>query len=66
MEHNSDQYIDETKPSCDPNMSRKEFLALVLKRAAVAGVVVAAPKVIDKFLVPPVKAMTSTGKGQRP
>jgi len=46
--------------SCEPTLRRKEFLALVLKRATLAGVVLAAPRVVDKFLVPPAKAMMVT------
>jgi hypothetical protein len=57
---------DENRPSCEEGLSRKEFIALVVKRAAIAGAVVAAPKVLDKFLVPPVEALTSTGGGHRP
>jgi hypothetical protein len=44
----------------DKSISRKEFVRLVLKRGAIAGAIVAAPKIIDKFLVPPVYAGTST------
>lgn len=47
-------------PSSDKSISRKEFVRLVLKRGAIAGAIVAAPKIIDKFLVPPVHAGTST------
>jgi hypothetical protein len=45
--------------SCDPSLSRKEFL----KRAAVAalgtGAVFALPAIVDKFLVPPAYAIGS-------
>ncbi len=47
-------------PASDKSISRKEFVRLVLKRGAIAGAIVAAPKIIDKFLVPPVYAGTST------
>lgn len=42
--------------SSDPALNRKQFLALVLKRAGIAGAIVVAPKVVDSFLVPPVYA----------
>lgn len=44
-------------------MSRQEFLASVIKNAAIAGTVVAAPKVVDKFLVPPAYAAGSLTTG---
>jgi len=40
-------------------MTRKDFLALVIKRASIAGMIVAAPKIVDKFLIPPVYAAAS-------
>jgi hypothetical protein len=42
--------------SCDPSLNRKQFLALVIKRAGLAGAILAAPKVVDSFLVPPAYA----------
>jgi hypothetical protein len=54
---------DESQASSVQGMSRKEFLTTVVKGAAVAGVIVAAPKVVDKFLVPPVYAANSTTAG---
>ncbi|MBX9879528.1 MAG: hypothetical protein K2Y22_13790 [Candidatus Obscuribacterales bacterium] len=51
---------DANSPASDKSISRKEFVHLVLKRGAIAGAIVAAPKIIDKFLVPPVYAGTST------
>ncbi|HEY9772473.1 MAG TPA: hypothetical protein V6C81_01555 [Planktothrix sp.] len=49
--------------SCDPTITRKEFIDTVVKRAALAGGLVAGYKVIDKFLVPPAYAQTSGGGG---
>jgi hypothetical protein len=56
----------EDRPSCEAGLSRKKFVELVLKRAAIAGAVLSAPKIIDKFLVAqPAQAMpTSTQHGQ--
>ncbi len=51
---------DGSTPASDKSISRKEFVRLVLKRGAIAGAIIAAPKIIDKFLVPPVYAGTST------
>lgn len=45
----------------DPTLTRQEFLLKIVKAAAIAGGVLAAPKVIDKFLVPPALASSSTG-----
>jgi hypothetical protein len=51
--------------SCEPTMTRKDFVAKVVRRATIAGAILAAPAVIDKFLVPPgIAAMMSpTGTG---
>jgi hypothetical protein len=54
-----DMYKAESR-SCEPGLSRKEFMAMVLRRAVVAGAVLSAPKVVDKFLMPPAKAMMVT------
>lgn len=48
------------KPACDANLSRKEFLTKLVQRAAVAGSLIAAPQIVDKFLVPPAYALNST------
>jgi len=50
--------------ACDNSISRKEFLATLVKRAAVAGTLVAAPKILDHFLVPPAYARSSTNHRQ--
>lgn len=65
----SDQKPEDTRceqpdVSCDPSMSRKEFVALVLKRGAITGAILAAPRVLDKFLVAPgLAANPSSGTG---
>jgi hypothetical protein len=46
--------------SCEPTLSRKEFVAFVLKRAGVVGTIIAAPKVVDKYLVRPAEAKAAT------
>jgi len=51
---------DDRSPASDKTLSRKEFVRLVLKRGAIAGTLLAAPKILDKFLVPPVSATAST------
>jgi hypothetical protein len=56
----------EKTSSCEPGLTRKEFIAMVVKRGAIAGAIIAAPKVVDKFLVPPAHAMTSTGHAHLP
>jgi hypothetical protein len=54
------QETDVNKPACDATLSRKDFLTKLVQRAAVAGSLIAAPKIIDKFLVPPAQALNST------
>ncbi|CAN5675571.1 hypothetical protein BH10CYA1_BH10CYA1_55250 [soil metagenome] len=54
------QELDSHKTACDATLSRKEFLTKLVQRAAVAGSLIAAPKIIDKFLVPPAQALNST------
>jgi hypothetical protein len=44
--------------SCDPVLNRKQFLELVVRRAGPVGALLIAPKIVDKFLVPPVSAAT--------
>ncbi len=56
----SRQETDVNKPACDATLSRKDFLTKLVQRAAVAGSLIAAPKIIDKFLVPPAQALNST------
>lgn len=46
--------------SCEQSLTRAEFIARVLKGAALTGGLLAAPKVLDKFLVPPAFAGAST------
>ena len=55
----------ENKPACDSTYSRKEFLATLIRRATVAGALIAAPRILDKFVVPPVYASGSKGTGTR-
>jgi hypothetical protein len=55
----NNQNLD-TEKACDSRVSRKEFLTTLVRRATLAGAILAAPKVIDKFLVPPAMAVTST------
>ncbi len=51
---------DSNSPASDNSISRKEFVRIVLKRGAIAGALLSAPKILDKFLVPPASAMAST------
>ena len=56
-----DRKKGEAERSCEPALSRQEFLAMVVKRGVIAGALIAAPKIIDAFLVPPAHAMMYTG-----
>ncbi len=60
MPDNLIQEADVNTPACDNSLSRKEFLTKLVQKAALAGSLVAAPKIIDKFLVPPALAINST------
>lgn len=46
--------------SCEQSLTRAEFIARVVKGAALTGGLLAAPKVLDKFLVPPAFAGASS------
>lgn len=48
------------KTSCNPRLTRKEFLARVVKNAAIAGTIAAAPVIADAFIAPPASAQAST------
>jgi len=56
--HNKNQL--ENMTSCDPAITRKDFLSKVIKGAALTGGLLVAPKVLDKFLIQPVYASAST------
>lgn len=49
--------------SCTTGMTRKQFLALVTKRAAMAGVLLITAAIADRFLVPPAYAAQSSPVG---
>ena len=51
---------EEQLNSCDGTITRKEFVEKVLKTAAVAGTLIASPKILDKFLIPPAYAAASS------
>jgi hypothetical protein len=46
--------------SSDPTLTRKQFIEKVVKGAAITGGAMIAPRIIDKFLVPPAYAGTSS------
>jgi hypothetical protein len=54
--NDNDGSSKETASSCDVSLSRAEFIAKILKRGAIAGAILAAPAVIDRFVVPPAVA----------
>ncbi len=43
---------DNSQPSCDPAMSRGEFLQLLVNKALLAGTLVAVPMLVDAFPAP--------------
>jgi len=49
----------ETQESCAPGMSRKEFLAAVVKKASLVGALTTAPLMVDAFLAPSAHANPS-------
>jgi len=46
--------------SCASSLTRKEFIQKIVKGAALTGAVIAAPKVLDKFILPAVAAGLSS------
>lgn len=56
----NEQSASETS-SCDKSMDRAAFIQKVLKGAALTGGALAAPKILDKFLIPPAYAGNSSG-----
>jgi hypothetical protein len=48
-----------SEKSCSREITRKEFIDTVVKRAALAGGLAVGYKVVDRFLVPPAYAQTS-------
>jgi len=42
----------DANPSCQKTLARKEFFALVIRKAAAAGALAGAPALVDKYLVP--------------
>ncbi|MBS1955867.1 MAG: hypothetical protein JST89_16910 [Cyanobacteria bacterium SZAS-4] len=46
--------------SCEQSLTRAEFITRIVKGAALTGGVLAAPRILDKFLVPPAFAGAST------
>jgi hypothetical protein len=56
----AEQHKHDGSACTDCRCTRKEFLDRILKRTLLVGAVLSAPKVVDKFLVPPAYAMPST------
>lgn len=46
--------------SCEQSLTRAEFITRVVKGAALTGGLIAAPKILDKFFVPPAFAGASS------
>ena len=55
--------LENERIACDPTLSRKQFIERVVKGAVVTGAILAGPKVLDKFLVPPAYASASSCAG---
>jgi hypothetical protein len=51
----------DSQKSCSREITRKEFIDTVVKRAALAGGLAVGYKVVDRFLVPPAYAAASGG-----
>jgi hypothetical protein len=52
-----------TQPSCNPGLSRSQFLSLVVEKALLAGTLLAVPAIADIFIAPPAQAQASGGAG---
>jgi hypothetical protein len=59
-ENNTASEATSNDKACDPSFTRAQFVKRVVKGAALTGGLVAAPKILDKFLVPAAYAGTST------
>lgn len=46
--------------SCEPTLSRKEFVRKVIKRGTLAGALLVVPAIVDTFIVPPKAAFAMT------
>lgn len=62
-ESKNPQVPQTTEKACDPSFTRAEFVKRVVKGAALTGGLIAAPKILDKFLIPPAFAGASTCGG---
>ncbi len=54
---------DELQPSCDPALTRREFVGKLVKRSLRAGTLLAAPVIIDAFIAPQKAAAATGGTG---
>jgi len=54
--------LSDSQPSCDPSLSRAEFIRMLLDRAKLAGALVILPAIADAFMAPPVVAQGSGGQ----
>jgi hypothetical protein len=52
----------DAQPSCDPSLSRAEFIKMLVDRAKLAGALVILPAIADAFMAPPVVAQGSGGQ----
>lgn len=58
----SDNFAENEKSevSCDPTVTRSEFISKLVRRSAIAGTIMLAPLIVDTFLAPPATAAGST------
>jgi hypothetical protein len=61
MRNNNQSPDFDSEKSSDPSLTRSEFIQKVVKASALTGGILAAPRILDRFLVPPAYAATSTG-----
>jgi hypothetical protein len=58
-----DDRTTEDESSCDPSLTRSQFIKALAQRAAVSGAILIAPAIADMFVAPPAIAATSGGGG---
>lgn len=49
--------------SCEPSVTRKQFITKIVQRGVQSGGILLGAVLLDRFIVPPVYAATSTGIG---
>ena len=52
----------ESKPACDPSLSRSQFIKLLIERATFTGALLVVPAIADSFMSPQAVAANRCGQ----